>query len=48
MQKFKEVPSKISVEKLKNTAADLARTEAMKSRTSLDTKHYIKQNYKLI
>ena len=42
MQKFKEVPAKISVQKLENTQADLARTEAMKSRSSLDTKHYIK------
>lgn len=48
MQKFKEVPAKISAQKLQNTPADLARTEAMKSRTSLDTKHYIKQNYKVI
>lgn len=42
MQKFKEVPAKISVQRLENTQADLVRTEAMKSRSSLDTKHYIK------
>lgn len=42
MQKFKEVPAKISVQSLENTAADQARYEATKARQNLEPKHYIK------